>query len=41
MTPRLEVSLREPFEGVASGQAAVLLSGDTIVGHGTIVQALR
>jgi tRNA-specific 2-thiouridylase len=33
---RLEVSLGEPFEGVAPGQTAVLLRGKTIVGHGTI-----
>jgi tRNA-specific 2-thiouridylase len=32
----LEVELEEPFEGVAPGQAAVLMSGDTVVGHGTI-----
>jgi tRNA-specific 2-thiouridylase len=35
----LEVELREPFEGVSPGQAAVLLSGDSVVGHGTIVSA--
>lgn len=32
----LEVELAEPFEGVAPGQAAVLMDGDTVVGHGTI-----
>ncbi len=32
----LEVELDEPFEAVAPGQAAVLMSGDTVVGHGTI-----
>lgn len=32
----LEVELEEPFEGVAPGQAAVLMDGDTVVGHGTI-----
>ena len=32
----LEIELDEPFEGVAPGQAAVLMSGDTVVGHGTI-----
>jgi len=32
----LEVELDEPFEGVAPGQAAVLMDGDTVIGHGTI-----
>lgn len=32
----LEVLLGEPFSGVAPGQAAVLMSGRTVVGHGTI-----
>jgi tRNA-specific 2-thiouridylase len=32
----LEIELDEPFEGVAPGQAAVLMDGDTVVGHGTI-----
>jgi tRNA-specific 2-thiouridylase len=32
----LDIDLGEPFEGVAPGQAAVLMSGDTVVGHGTI-----
>ena len=37
--PSLQVDLREPFAGPAPGQAAVLLSGDTIVGHGTITRS--
>lgn len=32
----LEVELGEAFEGAAPGQAAVLLCGESIVGHGTI-----
>jgi tRNA U34 2-thiouridine synthase MnmA/TrmU len=28
--------LHEPFAGVAPGQVAVLLQGDTVVGSGTI-----
>src|SRR5689334_1450266 len=32
----LEVTLGEEFAGVSPGQTAVLLSGETIVGHGTI-----
>ncbi|HEY7213702.1 MAG TPA: tRNA 2-thiouridine(34) synthase MnmA [Thermoanaerobaculia bacterium] len=32
----LEVELGEPFDAASPGQAAVLLCGDTIVGHGTI-----
>jgi len=32
----LEIELAEPFEGVAPGQTAVLMDGDTVVGHGTI-----
>jgi tRNA-specific 2-thiouridylase len=32
----MRIDLAEPFEGVAPGQAAVLMSGDTVVGHGTI-----
>jgi tRNA-uridine 2-sulfurtransferase len=32
----LEVDLDEPFDAAAPGQAAVLLCGDAIVGHGTI-----
>jgi tRNA-uridine 2-sulfurtransferase len=34
---RLELELEEPFDAAAPGQAAVLLSGEAIVGHGTIV----
>jgi len=33
---RLELELREPALGVAPGQAAVLMDGDLVVGHGTI-----
>jgi tRNA-specific 2-thiouridylase len=33
---RLTLELREPVLGAAPGQAAVLLRGDVIVGHGTI-----
>jgi tRNA-specific 2-thiouridylase len=32
----LDVNLGEPFAGAAPGQTAVLLSGDAVVGHGTI-----
>jgi tRNA-specific 2-thiouridylase len=32
----MSIDLVEPFEGVAPGQAAVLMDGDTVVGHGTI-----
>jgi tRNA-uridine 2-sulfurtransferase len=32
----LEVGLSEPFAGAAPGQTAVLMAGETIVGHGTI-----
>ncbi|MCB0827826.1 MAG: tRNA 2-thiouridine(34) synthase MnmA, partial [Solirubrobacterales bacterium] len=32
----LELLLEEPFEGPAPGQAAVMMSGDTVVGHATI-----
>ena len=32
----LEVELSEAFAGVSPGQTAVLLAGETIVGHGTI-----
>ncbi|MGK2966848.1 MAG: tRNA methyl transferase PRC-barrel domain-containing protein, partial [Tepidiformaceae bacterium] len=32
----IELELDEPFDGPAPGQAAVLMSGDTVVGHGTI-----
>jgi tRNA-specific 2-thiouridylase len=34
--PSMRIDLSEPFEGAAPGQAAVLMSGDTVVGHGTI-----
>jgi tRNA-uridine 2-sulfurtransferase len=33
---KLDVELREAFDAAAPGQAAVLLSGGAIVGHGTI-----
>ena len=33
---RLTLTLDEPHDGAAPGQAAVLLSGEVIVGHGTI-----
>lgn len=36
---RLEVALGEDFAGVSPGQTAVLLAGEAIVGHGTIVAA--
>jgi tRNA-specific 2-thiouridylase len=32
----LEVELGEPFDAASPGQAAILLSGEAIVGHGTI-----
>jgi tRNA-specific 2-thiouridylase len=32
----LEIELDEPFAGAAPGQTAVLMAGETIVGHGTI-----
>jgi len=32
----LEVELERPFDGPAPGQAAVLMSGDVVVGHATI-----
>jgi tRNA-specific 2-thiouridylase len=35
----LEVELKEAFDAATPGQAAVLLSGEAIVGHGTIVAA--
>jgi tRNA-specific 2-thiouridylase len=38
--PELEVELGEPFDAASPGQAAVLLSGEAIVGHGTISAAL-
>jgi tRNA U34 2-thiouridine synthase MnmA/TrmU len=33
---RARTELDEPFDGPAPGQAAVLMSGDTVVGHATI-----
>jgi tRNA-specific 2-thiouridylase len=33
----LEVELGKPFDAASPGQAAVLLAGEAIVGHGTIV----
>jgi tRNA-uridine 2-sulfurtransferase len=36
----LELSLAEPFDAAAPGQTAVLMDGETIVGHGTIVTAV-
>ncbi len=38
---RLELELGEPFDGPAPGQAAVLMSGDTVVGHGTIAATTK
>jgi tRNA-uridine 2-sulfurtransferase len=35
----LEVELGEAFAGASPGQTAVLLEGETVVGHGTIVAA--
>jgi tRNA-uridine 2-sulfurtransferase len=35
----LEVELGEAFSGVAPGQTAVLMEGETILGHGTIAAA--
>jgi tRNA-uridine 2-sulfurtransferase len=35
--PRLDVALGEDFAGASPGQTAVLLAGEAIVGHGTIV----
>jgi tRNA-specific 2-thiouridylase len=37
--PELEVALGEDFAGASPGQTAVLLAGEAIVGHGTIVAA--
>jgi tRNA-specific 2-thiouridylase len=37
--PSLDVELGESFDAAAPGQAAVLLSGEAIVGHGTIAAA--
>lgn len=36
----LELELEEPFDAAAPGQAAVLLSGEAVVGHGTIASGL-
>lgn len=36
---KLEIELGEGFAGVSPGQTAVLLAGEAIVGHGTIVAA--
>jgi len=36
---KLEIALGEDFAGVSPGQTAVLLAGEAIVGHGTIVAA--
>lgn len=38
---RLEVELGRPFDGPAPGQAAVLMSGDVVVGHATIAPQSR
>jgi tRNA-uridine 2-sulfurtransferase len=35
----LELQLAEPFDAAAPGQTAVLMDGETIVGHGTIAAA--
>ncbi|HEY5332866.1 MAG TPA: tRNA methyl transferase PRC-barrel domain-containing protein, partial [Solirubrobacterales bacterium] len=35
----LELNLSEPFDAAAPGQTAVLMDGETIVGHGTIAAA--
>jgi tRNA-specific 2-thiouridylase len=35
----LELELAEPFDAAAPGQTAVLMDGETIVGHGTIATA--
>jgi tRNA-specific 2-thiouridylase len=35
----LELELSEPFDAAAPGQTAVLMDGETIVGHGTITAA--
>jgi tRNA-specific 2-thiouridylase len=39
--PELEVELEEPFDAASPGQAAVLLCGEAIVGHGTIAPVAR
>jgi tRNA-uridine 2-sulfurtransferase len=36
---RLRLDLREPVLGAAPGQAAVLMDGDLVIGHGTIAVA--
>ncbi len=36
----VEVELGESFDAASPGQAAVLLCGEAIIGHGTIVQAI-
>ncbi|HXF32881.1 MAG TPA: tRNA 2-thiouridine(34) synthase MnmA [Solirubrobacterales bacterium] len=36
----LELELAEPFDAAAPGQTAVLMDGETIVGHGTIAAAV-
>jgi tRNA U34 2-thiouridine synthase MnmA/TrmU len=36
----LDVELAEAFDAAAPGQAAVLLAGEAIVGHGTIVSGV-
>jgi len=38
---RLEIALAEPAYGVAPGQTACLLSGDLVVGAGTIAASQR
>ena len=38
---RLTLELRDPADGAAPGQAAVLLSGDRVVGHATIAAGAR
>jgi len=37
----LEIELDRPFDGPAPGQAAVLMSGDVVVGHATIASQRR
>ncbi|MGB7589306.1 MAG: tRNA 2-thiouridine(34) synthase MnmA [Solirubrobacterales bacterium] len=36
--PELEVELKQAFDGASPGQAAVLMAGEVIVGHGTIAR---
>lgn len=38
---RLEIRLERPFDGPAPGQAAVLMSGEVVVGHATIAGQSR